>query len=113
MARCRRKEEILKKETNDYLAYYTEQLCGDCILRVEGWRLTEVDDGFVAVQIISNHQSRYHMKALTRFKNAWKVLRGNYRWSGFELFSPEEAKEFLDNLKSVCEVSFPEVKEKP
>lgn len=84
-----------------------EQSCQGCILRIEAWKPMDGEDGFVDVQVISNHGTANHMRLKTRIRNAWRALRGNYDWSGFELFTQDEIESFLNGLSEASRKAFP------
>lgn len=84
---------------------YVELVCGECLIRIKTW---ESDGGRIDVQVISNPSSRWHMLMGTRIKNAWRVLRGHYDWSGFELMNSEEADEFIAAIAVASCEAFPE-----
>ena len=96
---------------NDHyrMVKHIEQTCSDCILRIEAWKPYQGEEGFVDVQIISNNTSRYHMLFGTRIKNAWKVLRGHYDWSGFEVFEQAEAEALVSALQIASREAFPNI----
>lgn len=89
---------------------YIEFICGDCILRVGAWYPPKGDSrGSVDIQIISNTQSRWNMVLGRRFRHAWKVLRGHYDWSGFEVATEGEAAELVTAIVSASNEAFPSV----
>lgn len=100
----------MSKVTDHYkMTKYIEQACGDCIIRVEAWRPHEGDDGFADVQIISNATASYHMHFKSRIKNAWKVLRGSYDWSGFEVLTKDEGLALVAALQEATKEAFPTI----
>lgn len=88
---------------------YVEQTCGDCIIRIEAWRPWKGDFGFVDVQVISNSSTAWHLMWRNRLKNAWRVLRGRYDWSGFEVFTRDEAEAITVAIQNASKEAFPKV----
>jgi hypothetical protein len=94
---------------NYKMTKFIEQSCGGCVVRVEAWKPDLSDDieGFIGVQVISNHSSREHTLMSNRVKNAWKALRGSYDWSGFDLMTHEEAEKFSKAVDEASDAAWP------
>jgi hypothetical protein len=82
-----------------------ELACGDCILRIGTWMPFDVDPrGTVTIEIISNRGSS---PLRQRAKNAWMALRGRYDWTGFEVYTSEEAAALVAALERASSLAFP------